>query len=71
MNTDQTQSQMSAQEMMSLGMNHLAYLKPVEVEGEPFFAVHAADGTQMALFRTRELAELNLRQHDLEPLSLH
>ena len=71
MNPSETQSQLTTQDLMTLGMNHLAYLKPVEVEGEPFFAAHAADGSQMALFRSRELAELKLRQHDMELLSLH
>ena len=71
MNPTQSQTQLSTQDLMALGMNHMAYLKPVEVEGEPFFAAHAADGTQMGLFKTREVAEIKLRQHDLEPLSIH
>lgn len=71
MNPSESQTQISAQDLMALGVNNVAYAKPVEVEGAPLFAVHAADGTQMAMFKSREVAEATLRRHDLELLSVH
>jgi len=61
----------SAQEFVHLGMQDLAYIKEVEVNGEHGFAIHAADGTQMAVIRDRDVAVAAVRQHDLEPLSVH
>jgi len=33
--------------------------------------VHAADGTQITVLPDREIALATVRQHDLEPLSVH
>jgi hypothetical protein len=63
--------QMSSRELAMLGMQDLAYVKPIVVNGITAFAVHAADGTQIAILPNREVALASLRQHDLEPLSVH
>ena len=61
----------SSRELAVFGMQDLAYVKPVVVNGVTAFAVHAADGTQVAVLPDRELALATIRQHDLEPLSVH
>ena len=63
--------QMSSRELALFGMQDLAYLKPVVVDGASAFAVHAADGTQVTVLPNREVALATVRQHDLEPLSVH
>ena len=63
--------QMSARELALFGMQDLAYVKPVVVDGTLGYAVHAADGTQIALLADRDVAFATIRQHDLEPLSVH
>ena len=62
---------MSSRELALFGMQDLAYVKPVLVDGVAAFAVHAADGTQITVLPDREIALATLRQHDLEPLSVH
>ena len=62
---------MSSRELALFGMQDLAYVKPVVVNGVTAFAVHAADGTQVAVLPDREIALATVRQHDLEPLSVH
>jgi hypothetical protein len=62
---------MSSRELALFGMQDLAYVKPVVVNGVTAFAVHAADGTQITVLPDREIALATLRQHDLEPLSVH
>jgi hypothetical protein len=52
-------------------MQDLAYVKPVLVDGVAAFSLHAADGTQITVLPDREIALATLRQHDLEPLSVH
>ena len=63
--------QMSARELALFGMQDLAYIKRVLVNDMAGFAVHAADGTQIAVLPDREVAFATVRQHDLEPLSVH
>ena len=62
---------MSANDLAMLGMQHIAYVKQVEVDGNPGFAIHAADGTQMALIGDRDIAFAVVRQNELEPVSVH
>ena len=61
----------SPEALAALGINQVAYVKAVEVEHEQRYAVHAADGTGVTLFPSRELARLAIRQNDLEPVSVH
>jgi hypothetical protein len=63
--------QMSSRELALFGMQDLAYVKAVLIDGATAFAVHAADGTQITVLPDREIALATVRQHDLEPLSVH
>jgi hypothetical protein len=63
--------QLSANELGMLGMNDVAYIKRVVEDGAEAFAVHAADGTKMAIVSNRDLAFAAVRQNDMEPLSVH
>ena len=63
--------QMSAHELALFGMQDLAYIKAVVVDGMTGYAVHAADGTQIAMLSNRDVAFVTVRQHDLEPVSVH
>ena len=72
MNTNPTTPQtIDSNDLMALGLNDIAYVKPAIVEGKAAFAVYAADGTQMALFADRDVAFAAVRRHDMEPLSVH
>ncbi len=63
--------QLSARELVMLGMNDVAYVKRVIEDGTEVFAVHAADGTRMAVIPNRDLAFAVVRQNDMEPVSVH
>ncbi len=63
--------QMTAQDFRTLGLAQLAYVKPVTAEGRTAYSVHAADGTEIAVMADRAVACAAVRQHDLEPLSVH
>ncbi|HEV7996335.1 MAG TPA: DUF1150 family protein [Stellaceae bacterium] len=62
---------MSARDLALFGMQDLAYIKTVMVDGTTGYAVHAADGTQIAMLPDRAVAFATVRQHDLEPVSVH
>jgi hypothetical protein len=63
--------QMSAHELALFGIQDMAYVKRVLVNDVVGYAVHAADGTQIAVLPDRNVAFATVRQHDLEPLSVH
>jgi hypothetical protein len=71
MTENQTYTPMSPTDLARLGMNFVAYVKPILVDQEIRFAIFAADGTQMGLAPNRETAFAAIRQHELEPLSVH
>lgn len=62
---------LSPEDFAAFGVDHVAYVKPVEVNGVPAFAVHAADGTPLTVLPDREVASATIRQNDLEPVSVH
>jgi hypothetical protein len=62
---------LSDSELGLLGMEDVAYIKPVVVDGSDVFAVHAANGTQIAVIADRDVAFVVVRQHGMEPVSVH
>lgn len=76
---------MSEVEFAALGDGEIAYIKtlsPIEAEemypelkglpdGITIFAVHAADGTPLALTDTHFAAIENAKEHNLDPVSVH
>ena len=64
--------EMSSQDFALLGIHQVAFVKPGRREGEEGFAVFAADGTEIAFIQNeRDVAFAAVRQHDLEPVSVH
>jgi hypothetical protein len=60
----------------ALGVQHIAYIKPIIVDVENGaaahgYAIHAADGTQMAVLQNRDVAVAAVLQHEMEPVSVH
>ena len=62
---------LSVEQLAQLGMSQLAYVKPIEVNGAPGFAIHAADGTPMAVAADREVAIAAIVQHEMMPALVH
>ena len=69
--TERTTPHFSQEDFSRLGVDHVAYVKAVEVDGRRVFAIHAADGTQIKLLADQGLALAAIRQNNLEPLSVH
>ena len=59
------------QDFRALGLAQLAYVKAIKADGRIAYSVHAADGTEIAVMADRAIACAAVRQHDLEPLSVH
>jgi len=62
---------LSPEDFAAFGVDHVAYVKPVLVNGVAAFSIHAADGTPLTVLPDREVASAAVRQNDLEPVSVH
>ncbi|MSP02284.1 MAG: DUF1150 family protein [Acetobacteraceae bacterium] len=62
---------LTVDQLAALGVSHIAYVKAVIVNGTAGFAIHAADGTPMALAGDRATAMAAIIQHEMMPLSVH
>lgn len=58
-------------QLMQLGMADLAYVKPVLLDGRMAFAIHAADGSPMAMAADCDLAVAAIVQHEMVPALVH
>jgi hypothetical protein len=63
--------QITERDLAALGVQDFAFVKTVSVNDEVVYAIHAADGTQMALMSDRDVAFAAIRQNGLEPVSVH
>ncbi len=68
---DQSFRQISAHDLGSLGLEYVAFVKPVVIDGKEAYAIHAADGNWLGMAPGREAACAMVLQHDLEPVSVH
>lgn len=62
---------MSDHDLAVLGLQYVAYIKPVQVDGEAAYSVHAADGTEIAVLDNRDVALATIRQNDMQPVCVH
>ncbi len=61
----------TAEQLGQLGVSQIAYLKPVIVNGAAVFAIHAADGTPMAVIADRATALAAIVQNEMHPSLVH
>ena len=62
---------MSVTDLAHWGVPNVAYVKQVTFENETGWAIFSADGAQIGLAPSRDIAIASIRQHDLEALSVH
>lgn len=62
---------MTPEQLAQLGVADLAYIKPVVMNGAAAFAIHAADGSPMAVATERDMAIAAVVQHEMLPALVH
>lgn len=67
----ETARHFSQKDLEVLGLGQVAYVRPVTVDGQNVWAVHAANGLQVALMPSIESAWAALRQHDLDLVAVN
>lgn len=63
--------QITQSQLAELGLAQIAYVKQVIVDGEACFAIHAADGTPLALSDGLDSAVGAIIDHDMVPTMVH
>ena len=66
--SDSHQQNLSELVMAMMGVDRLAYIRLCESAG---YRVHAADGTELASFDSREDALSSIQKFNLMPVSVH
>jgi hypothetical protein len=61
----------STEELARLGMQQIAYVRPIVVDGSGQFAIHAADGTPLAIAGGLDVAIAAIVQHEMVPTQVH
>jgi hypothetical protein len=61
----------SARDLGSVGIEDIAYVKTVLIDGQKLHAIHAADGTPLTVVADRTLAFATVSQHDMQAVSVH
>ena len=56
---------LSIEQLARLGVSQIAYVKPVIMNGAKAYAIHAADGTPMAVAGDREVAIAAVHQQEM------
>ncbi len=62
---------LSTDQLAALGVSQIAYVKAVVLNGTRAYAIHAADGTPMAVAGDRDLAIAAVREHEMLPTLVH
>ncbi len=62
---------LSTEQLAQLGVSQIAYVKQVMMNGARAFAIHAADGSPMAVAGDQELAVAAIRQHEMVASLVH
>lgn len=62
---------LTAEQLAGLGVSQIAYVRPVTFNGVLAYAIHAADGTPMAVAQDQNLAVAAIRQHEMLPTLVH
>ncbi|RFD21111.1 DUF1150 family protein [Komagataeibacter melaceti] len=63
--------EISIGELRGLGVESVAYIRAVKVDGANAFTIHAADGTPMAVTDDRDAAINAILSHEMIPVPLH
>ena len=63
--------ELSPQDFLSFGMQDIAYVREVEIDGQVGYAVHAADGTPLSVMDSMAEATTLIHHNDLETVILH
>ncbi|MBT5265360.1 MAG: hypothetical protein HOL85_11040 [Rhodospirillaceae bacterium] len=63
--------QLSNRDFAILGVDHIAYIRPVTINGARVYEIRTAEGVVAATAPSQDIAIATILQNDLEPVSVH
>lgn len=70
-NTASDLRRLTVSDFATWGLQDVAYVKRITVNDQEGWSIHAADGSHVGYAPNRDLAFAAVRQHELEPYSVH
>lgn len=64
-------SVLTTQDFLTFGINDVAYIRTIMKDGAEKYAVHAADGTELAVIEHLGQAIATIQHNELEVASVH
>lgn len=61
---------LSPSDFLNFGIQDVAYIRPIVIEGQGAFAIYAADGTPLSVVDNEHDAVMLAKQNDLETISI-
>ncbi len=62
---------LSVEDFLALGAETTAFVKAIEIEGKSAYGIFSALGEPLGYADSFAVAQATVRQHDMEPLSVH
>lgn len=62
---------LNAQDFLSYGVQHLAYIRPVVENGKSMYGIFSADGKPLVFLDSQSAALTTILQNSLEPVAVH
>lgn len=62
---------LSNQDFLNVGMHQIAYIRPVTLDEQRAFSIHAADGTPISVTQSFDTAVAAIRHNEMHPVTLH
>ncbi|HCI47216.1 MAG TPA: hypothetical protein DFI00_07965 [Rhodospirillaceae bacterium] len=66
-----SESALTTQDFLTFGINDVAYIRTIMEDGAEKYAVHAADGTELAVIDHLGQAIATIQHNELEVASVH
>ncbi len=64
-------SEFTNKEFLTYGLDDMAYVRPVQIDGVTAYAVHGADGTPLAVQKSHDEAAVIISRNGMDVSTLH
>lgn len=62
---------LSTQDFLNIGIDQIAYVRPVVLDDHEMYSIHAADGTQLSVLDSFDTAVDSIKNNEMHPVTLH
>ena len=62
---------LSPQDFLQFGLDHIAYIRPADLNDRKAWSIFTADGKRLSVHLTEDAAVAASRQRDLKPVRVH